>query len=538
MSDTPSESIGGVSPEQPQAKPKRPQANTSPEDTWFFGHPKGLAVLFSAEAWERFSYYGMRALLVLYLTSHLNIPKDEALLIYGAYTGLVYLTPIFGGLLADRILGARKAVIIGGALMALGHLAMAFEPLLYPALSLLILGNGFFKPNMSVIVGGLYEDDDPRRDGGYTYFYMGINLGAFFSPIVCGTLGESENWGWHYGFGAAGVGMVIGLLIFVFSQHLLGTAGYPKDMEDDVQPGTPLRKKDWFDIFLHTAVGCVIVAIGSFLHPILAKVEFLQKLVLSELLIQTPMGITTLLFVGLAAILSTFFAPHSEELDAQPSHQKMTAEDYLSTLGLLIVSLFVIFFWVGFEQAGGTMTLFADEKVERDLGFWQVPASLFQSINPFFIVLLAPLFSKLWIYLDRGEKSFPVTVKIAIGNILLGLGFIVLYFAEGMASKGVKVNLLWLLMVYLIHTMGELCLSPVGLSMVTKVSPKQIVSIMMGAWLMSSAVANFAAGKVGAVLEKNPDQLWFILFSFSIGTGILLLILTPLFTRYLFKKLN
>jgi POT family proton-dependent oligopeptide transporter len=478
------------------------------------GHPKGLYILFFTEMWERFSYYGMRALLVLYLVNHLKFDRKDALAVYGMYTGLVYLTPILGGALADRILGKRKAVIIGGLVMALGHLAMAFEPLLYIALGLLIVGNGFFKPNISTIVGGLYQQGDPRRDGGFTIFYMGINLGAFFSPLVCGSLGESPNWGWHYGFSAAGVGMVFGLLVFLWGQKLLGNVGFA--------PGNTTQRfsvRDWVDVVLYT-VGSTALVVGvtqawGFVKPTWESL---------------PGGVQVIL--GLAAVIIPIVLMNRGTHTGDGKVEKLTTVEKQRIAVIAILCFFVIFFWMGFEQAGGTMTLFADKQTDRHLFGWEIPASYFQSINPLLIVLLAPIFSVMWTKLDQSRYALPTAAKMGLGMITLGLGFIVLFIGQGIAEKHGSVGPLWLAGVYALHTLGELCLSPVGLSMVTKLAPARIVSLMMGLWLLSSAVANYLAGTLEGILEKFHIPLYGFLIASSIGAGVLVLLLTPMLKRW------
>ena len=480
-------------------------------------HPRGLFVLFFAEAWERFSYYGMRALLVLYLVNHLDFERADALAVYATYTGLVYLTPLFGGLLADRVLGSRKAIIIGGAVMALGHMAMAVESLLFPALGLLIVGNGFFKPNISTIVGGLYEENDPRRDGGFTIFYMGINLGAFFSPLVCGTLGESV--GWHYGFSAAGVGMVIGLIVFLLGQKLLGRAGYPPEMvsEAGAPPavGTALRGKDWRDIAVWI-LGSVGVVFGilkgwTVLGPVLDAIPAAAKLVFGALVVFGTLG-------GLLG-----------------GAKKDGTEALQRTAVIIILCFFVMFFWMGFEQAGGTMNLFADSQTDRHLFGWEIPASWFQSINPLAIVCLAPVFSTMWLKFDApGSKLKTSTpAKMAIGMITLGVGFVVMYVAQQVAEATGSVGPLWLAAVYFIHTLGELCLSPIGLSMVTKLAPARMVSLMMGAWFVSSALANYMAGRMEELVGHFDLPIYGVLVASSIGAGVVLLAVTPLLKKWM-----
>lgn len=549
-------------------------------------HPRGLYVLFSAEAWERFSYYGMRALLVLYMTQHLHYSRANALEIYALYTGLVYLTPLIGGALADSLLGRRKAVLIGGTLMALGHLAMAFEPLLFHALGLLIVGNGFFKPNISTIVGGLYHEGDNRRDGGFTIFYMGINLGAFFSPIVCGFLGEKV--GWHYGFSAAAIGMALGLLVFAWGQRLFGSVGLPPrrvaasstsaagegafreepaTIEGPTDAPMLLERRDYLDVALWVAIGTgVVVAVlfgWRFVGPLWAGVGSVPRALLAV--------------AAAVAVLFKLF-------------QGSTREEVQRLIVIVILCAFNVFFWMGFEQAGGTMTLFAADKTDRNLGwfamvvivvailgaaaniyystreqvharkFWlgvsalfvvaaamvagpgvlallktgryELPASQFQAINPLLIVALGPLFSKMWTTLDEGRFKTSAPTKMAIGMVVLGLGFIVMYIGQQF-SQSEKVSPNWLVVVYAIHTVGELCLSPIGLSMVTRLAPSRVVSLAMGLWFLSSFFANYAAGILEHVLEQRHVPIYGFLVVSSIGPALVLFALTPLLKKWM-----
>lgn len=545
-------------------------------------HPKGLYFLFGAEAWERFSYYGMRALLVLYMVNHLHFSRKDALTVYALYTGLVYLTPIAGGWLADKILGRRKAVLIGGIVMALGHLAMAFEPLLYLALGLLIVGNGFFKPNISTIVGGLYREGDPRRDGGFTIFYMGINLGAYFSPKICGALGEKV--GWHWGFSAAAIGMAAGLAVFVWGQKFLDRVGLPprkrpsrpevpqhhrtpsQDATDDTGP-SQLLPRDYLDVLIWVAGACglvfAVLKLGAVALPYWNSTPLAVKIALGAF--------------ALALVFYQLYKGSSRE-----EAQRISV--------IIILCLFNIFFWMGFEQAGGTMTLFADRQTERHLswggvsfialftiaaglnlwraskgegarGFWLaitaifvvngiidaitgykellatgtylVPASAFQSINPLLIVALAPSFSKLWERLDSNPRTRTSTpTKMAIGMIILGLGFVVMFIGQKRAAHGL-VSPLWLFTVYSIHTIGELCLSPIGLSMVTKLAPSRVVSLAMGLWFLSSFVANLCAGLLEGWLEQWHVPIYGFLVASSIVPAMLLLALTPMLKQWM-----
>ncbi|MBL8603636.1 MAG: peptide MFS transporter [Myxococcales bacterium] len=410
------------------------------------GHPKGLYLLFTTEMWERLSYYGMRALLVLYMTDRtrggFGWSRPEALKIYGFYTGLVYLTPLLGGFLADRFLGQRRAVVLGGLLMMIGHFLMAVPgtAAFFIALAFLIVGNGFFKPNISTMVGGLYEKNDPRRDGAYTIFYMGINLGAFLAPLVCGTLGEKV--GWHFGFGAAGVGMAFGLVAFALgAKRFLGEIGL----------STRQRKETRFD---HEG-GQYRAAAGT-----------------HEVTVTEPKPV--------------------EPLTAND-------RDRLAVIGVL--TFFNIFFWAAFEQAGGLMNLYTDEKVDRHLLGLEIPTSWFQAINPFFIFTFGPVFSMLWQRLGRAGREPSTPVKFAMGLLLLSAGFVLMLGASRQSAAGGKAGVLWVVGAYFLHTMGELCISPVGLSAINRLAPARLASLMMGVWLLSSFVANFVAGWVGSMAE-------------------------------------
>ncbi len=545
-------------PITPATGPRADAENPSPGAAE--GQPRGLYILFGAEAWERFSYYGMRALLVLYMVNHLKFTRKEALGVYAVYTGLVYLTPIAGGLLADKLLGRRKAVLIGGVVMALGHIAMAFEPLLYLALGLLIIGNGFFKPNISTIVGGLYKEGDPRRDGGFTIFYAGINLGAYYAPRICGNLGESL--GWHYGFSAAAIGMALGLGQFVLGQrHLMGV-GLPPNAKGD-----KLVTRDYTEVAIWVAGACALVYGTLQLWKVIGPTWD-----------ALPGAAKTAFAIVLAAgaIAQLFRGSNREEM------QRISV--------IIILCVFNIFFWMGFEQAGGTMTLFADTQTNRVVSgygkffiaalmlagcfnIWRetkdevsgrmvwrgimvaftieaaiyvvsgirmlsagttesIAASQFQAINPFIIVALAPTFSRMWAHLDSGRFKSSTPTKMAIGMVILGLGFVVMYIGQQRAAVS-PVSPMWLFAVYAIHTVGELCLSPIGLSMVTKLAPTRVVSLAMGLWFVSSAVANYLAGMLETILEHSNFPIYGFLVVASIGPAILLLALTPLLKKWM-----
>ncbi len=444
------------------------------------GHPKGLYLLFMTEMWERFSYYGMRAIFVLYMTKMLLMPDSEASNIYGSYTGLVYLTPLLGGYLSDRFLGNRRSIEIGGVLMALGQFTMFFSAassgvsaitLMWIGLTLLNIGNGFFKPNISTMVGQLYPKGDRRIDAAFTIFYMGINLGAFFSPLVCGTLAEKIDFKW--GFLAAGIGMIIGLITFVLQKNRLL-------VDADNKPiGMPTQK------FGIAQVGIVLASIGLIFFLMNFKTMFNSDVDLIGYFIYGAMIVMPLIIL---------------------TDKSLTKDERDRILVIFILAFFVIFFWGAFEQAGASLTIFADRQTDRTLFGWEMPASYFQSVNPLAIILLAPLFSSLWLRLgNKGlEPSSPK--KMAIGLALVSLGYIVIAFAVYGIGGMDKVSMFWLIGLYLIHTMGELCLSPIGLSMVSKLSPIRFSSLLMGTWFLANAAANKFAGTLSALIPGGGES--------------------------------
>ena len=462
-------------------------------------HPKGLQVLFFTEMWERFSYYGMRALLVLYLVNSLNLSESNALHIYAVYTGLVYLTPIFGGYLADRFLGPQKAIFIGGITMILGHFLMAFPDHLYLAMGLLIIGNGYFKPNISTLLGSLYKKNDIRRDSGFSFFYVGINLGAFLAPITIGLIGETVDW--HYGFAIAGVGMTLGLIQFGFGQkHLI--------KEDFSKKTKLLNLRDW----------TLITALSVLNIPI--TISFLA---LND--------IFTIYFYEILCGLIAF----TIILKLKKGQRKKYTYDDLKRISYIsLLSIFVIFFWIGFEQAGGSLTLYANSNIDRTIFGLLIPASFFQAVNPMIIILLGPFIAKLWLKIDKSNYSISTAKKMGFGLILLGSGFLLLTFAGN--SNTIIISFWWLIAVYFLHTLGELCLSPIGLSMVTRVSPKKLASLMMGFWFLSSAVANYMAGKLPLILNSLNINLFGFLTLTSFSSGLLLILIAPFIEKLINKR--
>lgn len=501
-----------------------------PRSAEFLGHPKGLYVCFLTELWERFSYYGMRALLIFYLTQHFLFSDDRAYLIYGAYTALVYVMPVLGGILADRYLGSRKAVTFGAILLVFGHFGMALEgpaaiatgeqvvrdpfylQCFYLSLALIITGVGFLKANISTIVGALYPAGDPRRDSGFTIFYMGINIGAFFASILCGWLGQT--YGWAYGFGLAGIGMLGGLLVFLRGQPLLMGHAEPPSATH-LQQRTALGLSREWTIYLGSVVA------------VLAIWQLVQH---QQLVGQLLVGFGGIM---LAVVLIYAFA------SCAPAER-----DRMLVATTLIV--FSVLFWALFEQAGSSLNLFADRSVDRHIFQYEVPASVFQSLNALFIFLLAPLFSVLWTWLAARGREPSTPVKFALALVQVGLGFLVLVFGASLDDTGRGTGMIWLALIYLLHTTGELCLSPVGLSMVTKLSVPQVVGMMMGVWFLASAGANYIAGQIArftgdpqgagastdmAATTLNALAVYTNVGWLAIGIGALLLALSPFLRR-------
>lgn len=487
------------------------------------GHPKGLYVLFMTEMWERFSFYTMRAILVLYLTTVIfagmstdqQIIRDHALEIYGTYLLLVYLSGLAGGFFADKVLGSRKAIFIGGIVMGTGLFVMSSPDLIYYGLGLIVIGNGFFKPNISTIVSGLYPENDKRRDGAFTIFYMGINIGAFLAIFSAGyaeSLAKTNAWGWNLGFIIAGIGMIISVIVFHLGQKHIGTAGFPPTRE--ITAESRLQSRDWRDIIIW-AIGMVIVIVLTI---------FIWNSAIGALWAMVPTAIKLGAGIGLVVFALGGFVF---------TNRDNSREEWERIISIIILSLFVIFFWAGFEQAGGTMNLFAYDQTDRHIFGWEMPATWFQGINPLFIVFLAPLFSMLWGWTDRRGSGISTPAKMGIGMIVLGLGFIVMYFGQGVADSYGKAGMGWLVAVYLLHTMGELCLSPIGLSMVTKLSPVRRVSLMMGVWFACTAVADYISGRLESIVHYFGISLWATLIATSIGAGIILIMLTPLLKKWM-----
>lgn len=469
----------------------------------FFGHPRGLSTLFFTEMWERFSYYGMRALLILYMTAPavaggMAMDTATASAVYGTYTALVYVMSLPGGWIADRLLGQHRAVLYGGAIIATGHFSMAVPGTVffYLGLLLIIIGTGLLKPNISVMVGQLYAADDRRRDAGFSLFYMGINLGAFVAPLVCGYLGQRVDW--HYGFAAAGVGMSMGLVQYVAGRRHLAGIGSAPVPRASLAAHARLARRTWTLIGLTIAA---MVACGSGIA--------------SGLIPMTPTqlaaGVGYLLLIITVAFFAWLFLDRS-----------WTAEERRRLYLIGVLFLAAALFWSVFEQAGSTLNLFADRDTRNTLAGTPFPSTWYQSLNPIFIIAFAPMLAWLWMRLGPREPSSPVKFSIALVGV--GLGFVLLVPAARLAADGTAVSPMWLLSTYLIHTLAEICLSPVGLSSMTKLAPTRIVSLMMGVWFLASSVGNYIGGQLGGLYESLPlDALFGRVGLFAVAAGLLML---------------
>lgn len=456
------------------------------------GHPKGLYLLFVTEMWERFSYYGMRAILMLFMTKALLFDSEFASGLYGNYTGLVYLTPLIGGYISDRYWGNRKSIFIGGIIMAIGQFLLFFSasslgtsvaPLLfYFGLLSLIIGNGFFKPNISTMVNQLYAPGDKRVDGAFSIFYMGINLGAFFSPLVCGTLAEKVDYKW--GFLAAGIGMILGVVVFemlknkyIVSAEGKVVGGKPEPFvapvaDKSVENSEEKSSNPW------TRIGLWLVVYAALWFVFMQLVGF--------------NFVSTLIFA--TSIAASGF------VITDPSLSKIERSRIIV---IYIIAFFVIFFWSAFEQAGASLTLFADQQTDRTIFNWEMPASYFQSVNPLAIIIFAPLFAVLWGYLGKRNREPASPVKQAVGLFLLAIGYFIIAVGVSGAEGSTKTSMFWLLSMYLVHTLGELCLSPIGLSMVARLAPLRLGSLLMGIWFMSNAMANDFAGMLSKLYPEK-----------------------------------
>jgi POT family proton-dependent oligopeptide transporter len=481
-----------------------------PYPTAFFGHPRGLATLFFTEFWERFSYYGIQALLVLFATASvarggLGLSVADGTAIYGLYSGSLWLLALPGGWIADRLLGSRRAVLVGGCLISAGNfsLAIAGWPTFFLGLALTALGSGLLKPNISSMVGELYPDDLARRDAGFSIFYMGINLGALLSPLVCGQLGERVDW--HLGFAAAGAGMALGVVQYALGGKNLGRAGLRPNADLDAVA----RARSWRILAGTGALVVVVIALvgGGWLSVTLGQAA----------------KIATAMIAGLALVYFVY----------QFAAGGLDRGEKRRMLAILVLFLFSVLFWSGYFQAASSLNLFAERLTNRDVLGWNMPASWLQSVNPVFVFLLAPVFAWIWVRLARRNPSSPA--KFALGLLFMALGFVTMVEAS-LASVGKAVvggalvphlvSPWWLVLTYMFHSCGELCLSPVGLSTVTKLAPRRKVSQMLGVWFMSLSLGNILAGQIAGRFEAIPlYQIFGTVAAMAGAAGIVLFLL-------------
>jgi POT family proton-dependent oligopeptide transporter len=476
-------------------------AHDLPGDTGFFGHPRGLSTLFFTEMWERFSYYGMRALLILFMIAPVSqnglgfsIPKAGA--IYGLYTAMVYLLSLPGGWLADRLIGQRRAALYGGILIALGHYSLAIPDIrtFYLGLVLIVLGTGGLKPNVSTMVGQLYGENDHRRDAGFSLFYMGINIGALTAPLLCGYLGEKINW--HLGFALAGVGMTFGLIQYLLGGRNLGQVGLHPIADTD--PVRARKQKMYF--LLGVGVACALLlaaAVLSFTGVVRIDITGIANA-----------GGIILIAVMLCVFGWIFLAG------------KWTKVERHRLFAIVVLFVAACLFWAAYEQAGSTLNLFADRNTQLTVFGYTYPASWFQSLNSLYILALAPFFAWLWVWLGPRDPSSPA--KFAGGLIFVGLGFAILI----PVATGARVSPVWLILTYLLHTIGELLLSPVGLSAMTKLAPERVASLMMGVWFLADSIGNYIGGRLASMYTTFPlPKLFGLVAGFTILAGAIMAVL-------------
>lgn len=481
------------------------------KDASFFGQPGGLQTLFFTEMWERMSYYGMRALLVLFMTASLQegglaITVASATAIYGLYAGSVYFMGLPGGWIADRLLGGQRATWYGGIIIMLGHIVLAIPSKagFFIGMILVVLGTGLLKPNITAMVGQLYASDDDRRDGGYTLYYMGINIGSIIGYIVTGYL--MENAGYHWGFGAAAVGMALGLIQYKLTKSKLNGVGEkpPKPL------GPKAAKRSWGIIWF-----------------LLASLAIYTFLALNGYVSINPVAVAESVSIIFTVIFFLFYL-------SVFLFGKLTRDEMKRLGALFLVCIASTMFWAGFEQAGSSFNLFARDLTDRMVGDFEIPTTWFQSLNSFFLVALSPFFAALWINLSKRMINPSYGFKSAIGLIIMATGFIVMFFASQAAASGMKVAPYWLVAVYFIHTVGELCLSPVALSAVSKLSPKRMAGQMMGIFVLTYSIGNVVAGRIAGGLDPNDPQampeLYWTIFLFGVSVGAVVFVLA-LFTR-------
>jgi proton-dependent oligopeptide transporter, POT family len=496
-------------------------------DKGFFGHPWGLSTLFLTEMWERFSFYGIRPLLTLFMAAALmnggfGFERPQATAIVGIYSSSVYLASLPGGWIADRLLGLRRAILYGAILISAGHISIGLSALaggkitFFLGLVLIVLGTGLLKPNISAIVGDLYPEGGARRDAGFSIFYMGINTGAFFAPLITGFLGEI--YGWHLGFGAAGVGMLIGLIVFaVRAKSTLGSLG----MEPTKDPNPMIQAKRENQVKLYTGIGLAILALVIILAA--TGAIHIDAQVVGQYMAYVLVGLAIVYF----AYLFIAGGLNSDE------------KKRVIVIGVLFVAAAI--FWGAFEQAPTSLSLFAKDFTQRTIFGFEVPATWLQAVNSLFIILLAPVFAVVWTGLSKRGMDLSSPAKFALGLALAGVGFLIMIFASNILVAGngaVKVSMLWLIATYFFHTLGELCVSPVGLSSMTKLSPRRYVGQMMGIWFLAASLGNLVAGLVGGSVDPEKLEQTPMLFTYTTAALVLSAIVLALLAIPISKMMN
>ena len=477
------------------------------------GHPRGLFTLFMTEMWERMSYYGMRAILILFMVSQMQdgglaIDDVTATAIYGIYTAAVYLVALPGGWIADRLMGAQRAVLAGGIAIMCGQFVLALPGTnsFFLGLLLVILGTGLLKPNVSTIVGSLYGIDDDRRDSGFTIFYMGINLGGMLGPLICGGLGQNPDYGWHWGFGAAGVGMFFGIIQFWLTRHHLGSAGLHPASSGDPAKDAVSRRRGWIGVLIGLGI------VGAFVFAGLSGAVTYDPVLISQK--------TTYVIIGMVAVYFTYVFAFG----------KLDTVEKKRVIVIIALFLGISMFWSGFEQAGSSLNLFADRYTKLDFGSISIYSSWFQSVNSLFIIIFAPFFAYMWIWLGKRNLHPSTPAKFGLGLILLGVGFSVMIVASSVVASGEQALPTYLLLTYLFHTFGELAISPVGLSATTKLAPRRFLGQMMGIWFVGAALGNLIAGQVAG--DFDPDNLaafpgqYLQIVMTVVGAGLIFLVLS------------
>ncbi len=499
-----------------------PPATTASHDATWLGHPRGLVTLFFTEMWERFSFYGMRALLVLFMVAAVDkggmgFGDATATAIYGLYMAGVYLTSLPGGWIADRLIGQQRAVWYGGIIIALGHFTLAIpnQTSFFIGLVLIVIGTGLLKPNTSTLVGDLYPEGGSRRDAGFSIYYMGINLGGFLGPLVCGFLGQKVNW--HYGFAAAGVGMVLGLVMYRSTRRYLGRNG----IEAEPAHAEPARQQallrhSWQALWAGVAVIALLIALG-----------YTGTVTYSPVALSVWASVA-ILALGLGFMLWMYFFGHLDDKEKK------------RLIALAILFLVQALFWAGYEQAGSNFNLFAERYTRLSVFGWSFPASWFQSENSLLILLLAPFFAWLWIWLGKRRLDPNTPFKFALGMVFVGLGFLVMTAAAWIVISGSKVLPTWLALTYLLHTIGELCLSPVGLSATTKLAPRRYGGRLMGTWFLFMALgeilAGLIAGRFSAHDVSDMPHIYATIAFVAIGVGVVLALFSVLMQRRLIGR--